>query len=47
MTDNTLTIKETYYPDSTQVKSRIYYNAQDQLHNPHGPPFNFGTAMVS
>ena len=39
MTDNTFTIKETYYPDSTQIDSRRCYNAQNQLHNPTGPAF--------
>ena len=36
MTDNTLTIKETYYPNG-KIKSRRCYNAQGQHHNSHGP----------
>ena len=36
MTDSTLTITETYYPNG-QIESRIYHNAQGQFHNPNGP----------
>ena len=41
MTDSILKIEETYYPNSTQILSRRCYNAQNQLHNPAGPAYEF------
>ena len=37
----TLTITETYYPDSTQIRSRDCRNAQGRHHNPAGPAVEF------